>query len=267
MTEAEWLASSDPAKMLESVREKVSDRKLRLFAVACCRSMDPRPNRLTAEQVSLENEERAAEENCSAPDGPFWWVSGPNLPMRLVAWWDTLPAPALRPPAHLLRDICGNPYRPVVLPASPNCKIGCPRSRDLPDPDHELPRVCGECGYYWECHWLTPEVFFLAQAAYEERDEETGHLDPVRLAILADALEEAGCPGMKCERCGGVGQHHVSLADGGIICRDGVVRSGWRECPNCRCNGVVAHPLLAHLRSPGPHVRGCWAVDLVLGRE
>jgi hypothetical protein len=25
--------------------------------------------------------------------------------------------------------------------------------------------------------------------------------------------------------------------------------------------------LLGHLRSPGPHVRGCWAVDLVLGKE
>jgi hypothetical protein len=25
--------------------------------------------------------------------------------------------------------------------------------------------------------------------------------------------------------------------------------------------------LLAHLRSPGPHVRGCWAIDLLLGKE
>jgi hypothetical protein len=25
--------------------------------------------------------------------------------------------------------------------------------------------------------------------------------------------------------------------------------------------------MLAHLRGPGPHVRGCWAVDLVLGKE
>jgi len=24
--------------------------------------------------------------------------------------------------------------------------------------------------------------------------------------------------------------------------------------------------LLGHLRGPGPHVRGCWAVDLVLGK-
>ena len=50
----------------------------------------------------------------------------------------------------------------------------------------------------------------------------TGHLDPVRLAILADALEEAGC------------------------------------------NSI---DILAHLRSPGPHVRGCWALDLILGKE
>jgi hypothetical protein len=25
--------------------------------------------------------------------------------------------------------------------------------------------------------------------------------------------------------------------------------------------------LVEHLRGPGPHVRGCWAVDLILGRE
>jgi hypothetical protein len=25
--------------------------------------------------------------------------------------------------------------------------------------------------------------------------------------------------------------------------------------------------ILAHLRSPGPHYRGCWAVDLLLGKE
>jgi len=25
--------------------------------------------------------------------------------------------------------------------------------------------------------------------------------------------------------------------------------------------------LLAHLRSPGPHVRGCWALDLILGKQ
>jgi hypothetical protein len=37
MTEAEWLACADPEVMLESLRYSVSDRQLRLFAVACAR--------------------------------------------------------------------------------------------------------------------------------------------------------------------------------------------------------------------------------------
>ena len=49
-----------------------------------------------------------------------------------------------------------------------------------------------------------------------------GTLDNTRLAVLADALEEAGC----------------TEAD-----------------------------ILGHLRGPGPHVRGCWVVDLILGKE
>jgi hypothetical protein len=31
--------------------------------------------------------------------------------------------------------------------------------------------------------------------------------------------------------------------------------------------GCTSERLLAHCRSAGPHVRGCWAVDLVLGKE
>jgi hypothetical protein len=61
--------------------------------------------------------------------------------------------------ARLLRDIFGNPFRPVVL-------------------DPALP---------------TTAVTSLARAAYEECALPTGELDQTRLAVLADALEEAGC--------------------------------------------------------------------------
>ena len=35
MTEAEWLTCNDPTRMLEFLRGKASERKLRLYACAC----------------------------------------------------------------------------------------------------------------------------------------------------------------------------------------------------------------------------------------
>jgi hypothetical protein len=90
--------------------------------------------------------------------------------------------------AALLRDLFGHPSRPVVL-----------------DPA-----------------WLTPDVVALAHAAYEERELPPGTLDPARLAVLADALEDVG----------------------------------YRE-----------GQILQHLRGPGPHVRGCFVVDSLLGKS
>jgi hypothetical protein len=65
-------------------------------------------------------------------------------------------------------------------------------------------------------------ILSLAEMAYHDRTVPICHLQPERLTVLADALEEADCKD----------------AD-----------------------------LLEHLRSPGPHVRGCWALDLVLAKQ
>jgi len=32
-------------------------------------------------------------------------------------------------------------------------------------------------------------------------------------------------------------------------------------------SGCDNEAVLTHCRGPGPHVRGCWVVDLVLGKE
>src|SRR5262245_56756251 len=70
--------------------------------------------------------------------------------------------------------------------------------------------------------WLTPTVVALARAAYEERLLPSGELNAIRLAVLADALEEDGC---------------------------------------------AADTILDDLRGPGPHVRGCYLLDALLGKE
>jgi hypothetical protein len=31
--------------------------------------------------------------------------------------------------------------------------------------------------------------------------------------------------------------------------------------------GCTDPDILSHCRGPGPHVRGCWPVDLILGKE
>jgi hypothetical protein len=31
--------------------------------------------------------------------------------------------------------------------------------------------------------------------------------------------------------------------------------------------GCADEEMVGHLREPGPHVRGCWAVDVILGKS
>ncbi len=77
------------------------------------------------------------------------------------------------------------------------------------------------------------------------------------MPVLADALEDAGCEAdRQCWSCQGYGTHLGAGPD-----------RGNPTCDECGGTGRIPHPLLAHLRSGGVHVRGCWAIDLLLGRS
>src|SRR5690242_2301147 len=67
MTEAEWLACVDPEPVLAFLRSKATDRKLRLFACACCR----RAPVLLSDQRSraaIETAERFADDSAGAEE-------------------------------------------------------------------------------------------------------------------------------------------------------------------------------------------------------
>jgi len=171
MTESEWLASTDPQRMLEFLRDRASDRKLRLFVCACCRRIwrlltyDGSTRGVEVAELYAEGEVTAKEmaRRVSPELLSTHKLAGPG---RDAAYAAALSSVAYSTPdnvtaahAHLLRDIFVNPFRLVSL-----------------DPA-----------------WRTSTVTALATAAYEERQPPAGHLDPDRLAVLADALEDAGC--------------------------------------------------------------------------
>jgi hypothetical protein len=267
LTEQEWLAGWDCRKLyFRCVRTRIDARRNRLFMVACCRLLkshffDPRiANTLqVAEWLADDSAANAAMsvvqdrlfipgahqlENSleaylaakaalahqlwknhykpSIEDGKCWreydWKSllaqaasntltgdpigilvggHGNMAENCMFWvecayilskglaescHDETVEPEIRGPmSNLLRDIFGNPFRPVTF-----------------DPA-----------------WRTADTSGIAARMYESRDFSA-------MPILADALEEAGC---------------------------------------------TNPDILLHAREPGVHVRGCWVVDLVLGKS
>jgi hypothetical protein len=179
-------------------------------------------------------------------------------------------------------EACEKPPRPVTLPYERRCRR-CKRR-----PPDQWWTICPLClpdlsGFGGSYPWLTPDVLLLAGRAYEGRGRKLcevckgvgewisggwqacsrcggtgtigdGTLDPLTLLALADALEESGCPSEgPCQTCDG--KQYVPSEARGV-----------RLCPDCKGERVAPHPLLAHLRSAGPHVKGCWAVDIILGK-
>jgi hypothetical protein len=200
MTESEWLACTDPRMMLECIQGKASERKLRLFACACCRVFWSFLTDLRSREA-IEAAERYADGAITPKELQRAGGRASNVILSQrahtammttnVPFVDAAQATYLIPvdaSIRLLRDVFGNPLRPVV-----------------PDPA-----------------WLTPAVLTLAHAAHNDRSLPAGTLDTTCLCILADALEEAGCDN----------------AD-----------------------------VLAHLKGPGSHVRGCWVVDFCIKKR
>jgi hypothetical protein len=238
ITEGQWLAGNDVAAMLRHLRQRprvAGGRRLRLLGVACCRAYGPMQH--PDGDAAIEAVYRAAE-RCADGEGTLADVAAAigmerggvsvgvlgldaGVAYACVAEFRNSGSYESGPRvAHAILDVVGNPWRPPAFKQRVECR-GC---RGTGDETSDGQGTCGDCkgkGYHEHLPpWWSAEALGLALAAYAERRAD-GTLDPVRLSILADCLEEGGC---------------------------------------------AEAPLLSHLRSAGPHYRGCHALDLVLNK-
>lgn len=181
----------------------------------------------------------------------------------------------LKQMADNLRDTLGNPFKPIslLLTYCDRCdNFGWVlRGDKIPCPDCQ--------GRGGKCPWFTPTVLRLARSVYDMKLPRN-RLDPTLLAILADALEDAGCPVVSekkweqvvaadaCPTCGepgfwrsGVGFEHEKL------CRAGDCHTTWEpgQTYHVQRSCTQPHPILAQLRTPGTYYHGFWPVDFILG--
>lgn len=270
MTEREWLACGEPSFMLDWLRQRgqQSDRKLRLFAVACVRQVWPLLSDVRS-RTAVEVAEKFADGEASRTELDGASTAAARAAASTAAWAaaSTATGDAARDAprtvqADMLRDIVGNPFRPLTI------RSPCDDCDGRGKVDDKACPACGGDGRN-DCDFLSRTVISLAKAAYDERRDD-GTLDPVRLAVLADAMEEAGCDGQRIWLCNNQGKHQHRGKRGEVI--HGVTHSDnpWHlhHHHDAKCSYMdIPNPLLAHLRSPGPHVRGCHVVDLILGRS
>jgi hypothetical protein len=265
MGEAEWLAAEDPIPMLAWLTEPddsppasrfdlASGRKLRLFACACALLLPRRTpglRRAVGAALAFADGETGLPELEAArweqPPGP-WTVCNPDAgeAAYYVIRNDSLTGRRAEM-AALLREVLGNPFRPVELRHLGNAL--CRRCHGAGTrPDVYPPKPCPACS----C--ITPVALAVGWRAYDERDF-------AALPVLADVLEEAGCEDGPLlwhlrgqDLCPCLGVPCCAFA--------GDPDPRWREAHTCAlCRGTGRVPLAS------PHARGCWALDLVLGKS
>ena len=130
MTEAIWLtAQHNPYGLLNHLGKKASQRKARLFACACLRRCDPSLSE--QEEAILRIVERSADGLATA-DEQLFAEDHANDRGNRVGWaplvegyWEAVEAARVAgedrdEPAQcmLVRDIFGNPFRPVMVDPS-----------------------------------------------------------------------------------------------------------------------------------------------------
>lgn len=204
-------------ELFETARDRVSERKLRLFAVACCRRLLSSPLLDVAERVA---DGQASEDARVLAEAEAFarFVAARDRP---AAEWSLEEEMANRALTLVLER---GAYQALDAAELARRTRGCPEGGHWVFDQREEAKQCAllrdVVGFpvRFDPAWRVSNDHAAATLAATIYAEQAWDLMP----ILGDALEEAGC---------------------------------------------TDEAILAHCRGPDPHVRGCWVVDLILGRE
>lgn len=280
MTEAEWLAGDQPKRMLEflarldlhpwleySARVRVSERKLRLVAVACCRTV--------WDQLSDQRSRDAVEAAEQAVDGRL--DEKERVAAAARAFDATIALAGAREPdrAPIDRRVSTPSSGRSVRRGSIRTLGGLMSARTLdefaprlqtPPPTRE--EMAARAAFDLVA-WNSCEGYFAADTALRVMPGDTalaaGRLlhcligNPFRLARVRPAW--LTWDGGTVPRLAQAAYHERHLPTGTLGAdRLTVLADALEEA------GCIDQDILSHLRGPGPHFRGCWVVDLVLGK-
>ncbi len=224
MREKAWLACKDPERMIEFLDTRVSDRQLRLFALACIRRAwhfvtDKRIPKLVEVLEKVADGRAKGPARARARDRSYTVASSDLDDMQQCIGYDLWTAfeTDLGREHNDLGECVAAAFGYFKQGDSGNTrKFTAGKKAERGEQPAVLREIVGNPfrPVKFEPKWRTDTARALAQQMYDSQQFGAA-------PILADALQDAGC---ECE------------------------------------------PLLEHLRDPAAaHVRGCWAVDLVLG--
>lgn len=297
MTEHEWLTSEDPWKMLTVVSPTLSMRKRGLWCVALFR-LSTHKYSGWADFIERWDEGEEYERTTLSMCMGAWGVSAcdeegdPPMAIRAAALRDVVGNP-WRPARLPYRgpggegEVWYRPGDPARFDADARCPYLTPDVLSL-----------ARAAYDERTEDGTLDLFRLHLVADALEDAGVSDVEspcptcspyaddpcPRRCSVLPNPVGlrgkslrwKQGAGWHLCPDCRGTGK----FPPGYHPERDpasGRHEGGWTNCKTCNGGGnrsavrpgVVRtpHPLLGHLRSGGTHVRGCYAIDLLLGLE
>jgi hypothetical protein len=230
--EADWLACEDTPALLRYFRGRAGDRKFRLYAVACCR----RVRRLFGRR------------------GPCWgWV---ELAERFADGKasEAERAAAEEAAADHVHRFTYDPDAQWPRPEDPQCSCAeAYAARDLLQPDAFAAALrCRGIAGSREAWGNVPRRLVAEEEAAERALVHDVFGNPFRPA----ALDPAWLAG-----AGGSARPIAQVIYDRRRFEDLPVLADALEEAGC-ANADILH----HCRAPGAHARGCWVLDLVLGR-